>query len=431
MSGYYNVDEVDSALRALAAAYPKLCALIDLPNLTAEGRRCRALRIHDNNEPVMNGVLVMACAHANEWGGAEICIGFAADLLYAYAMGFGVTYGASSFSTQQVARIAQKLDVFILPVINPDGRHFSQTDGNGPLWRKNRNPSASGGIAGNVGVDVNRNYDFLWKAALQSSSDPSSDRFHGPALESEAEVLNVKWLLDTYASIDRLIDIHSANAPDIIWGWGDDEIQSTDPSMNFRNPAYDGMRGIHGDPYREYMPPTDAVYASAIAKKVAGAMNAVANAGYAIVQGSIYATGVSGMASDYCYSRQFVDPSERRIFGFGIEFGRNTPEYDWSSMEQSIVAVDSGLFEFCLLAIPVIRYPWSLPPRWVTLAHLVENVVHVLGGIPADGGGGVIPVVGPPIPQGPGSSGFSEEDLRRLVEELAGVLTRFLEGVPR
>jgi murein tripeptide amidase MpaA len=48
----------------------------------------------------------------------------------------------------------------VFPDINPDGRNYSQTMV--ALWRKNRNPAASGGQPNKIGVDVNRNYDFLW-----------------------------------------------------------------------------------------------------------------------------------------------------------------------------------------------------------------------------------------------------------------------------
>ena len=42
---YLNVDEIETALQSLAAEYPELTELIDLPHPTHEGRRTRCLRI--------------------------------------------------------------------------------------------------------------------------------------------------------------------------------------------------------------------------------------------------------------------------------------------------------------------------------------------------------------------------------------------------
>ena len=44
--------------------------------------------------------------------------------------------------------------------MNPDGRHFSQTTD--ALWRRNRNPAECGGDTDCIGVDLNRNQEFLW-----------------------------------------------------------------------------------------------------------------------------------------------------------------------------------------------------------------------------------------------------------------------------
>ena len=62
---YLNIDEVESGLAALAAAYPAVTELIRLPYATYEGRITHALRI--GVDSVHDGVLFTACAHAREW----------------------------------------------------------------------------------------------------------------------------------------------------------------------------------------------------------------------------------------------------------------------------------------------------------------------------------------------------------------------------
>ncbi|MDQ1276457.1 MAG: carboxypeptidase, partial [Euryarchaeota archaeon] len=66
---YLNVDEVESALIALATTYPEICELITLPNTTVEGRTCHALRIGQGAATDCDGVLLTGCVHAREWGG--------------------------------------------------------------------------------------------------------------------------------------------------------------------------------------------------------------------------------------------------------------------------------------------------------------------------------------------------------------------------
>src|SRR5512143_1985361 len=159
---YLNVEEVNSALASLETAYPALCRRVPLPNQTHEGRSSWALWIGKRDTHKGGGVLFTACLHAREWGGAEICIYFASDLLEAYTAGTGLQYGGKRFTASQIKTIVEHREVFVFACVNPDGRHYSQTSD--PMWRKNRNPASSGGSPWKIGVDVNRNFDFLWNS---------------------------------------------------------------------------------------------------------------------------------------------------------------------------------------------------------------------------------------------------------------------------
>ena len=248
---YLNVDEVESALVGLSAAFPGQCELIALPNDSIEGRSIHAVRLADGPLDVRPAMLFIGCQHAREWGSADICVSFAADLLEAYDTGSGLTYGGTSFTAGQVQQILEETQVFVLPCVNPDGRHFSQNTE--AMWRKNRNMAEFDGDPQTVGVDLNRNYDFLWDfpnlfsplalGSLVVSTDPGNDTYHGSAPHSEPEVQNVVWLLDTYPQIRWLIDVHSFSQL-LYFQWGDDENQITEPSQNFQNPAHDDDRGI-------------------------------------------------------------------------------------------------------------------------------------------------------------------------------------------
>ena len=78
----------------------------------------------------------------------------------------------------------------------------------------------------------------------------------GPAAASEPETQNVVALFERYPNARWFIDVHSY-VPAIYHGWGFDENQTSDPSMNFLNAAFDGQRGKAGDAYREFIPGQD------------------------------------------------------------------------------------------------------------------------------------------------------------------------------
>ena len=259
---FLNVVEIESALIGLAGTYPAISSLITLPHLTAEERRSHALWIGAGSGCRDAAILVISGAHAREWGGPDLCIEFATDLLEAYTHGTGLVYGGTSYSASQVRAILERTEVIVFPDINPDGRHYSQTVF--AMWRKNRNTASSGGMASRIGVDVNRNYDFLWDfntafapgaqaGGTLASTDPASDLFHGTSAFSEPETKNVRWLFDQYPQINWFVDVHSYGG-DILHAWGDDTNQSTDLAKNFTNAAWNGQRGLPGDAYGEYIP---------------------------------------------------------------------------------------------------------------------------------------------------------------------------------
>lgn len=368
---YLNVEEVETAL-ALAAgpANADFTELITLPTPTWEGRTCTAIRIH-HGSAAARGVYFLGGIHAREWGSPDICINFVRLLTDAYRAGTGITQGGKSFSAAEVRTIVEKLDVVVFPQANPDGRHYSMTVD--PMWRKNRRPASahdaactSGGGKG-PGVDVNRNYDFLWdfrtkfsrRAAVRTSTDPCDETFRGPASMSEPETRNAGWLLSRYPSVGYFIDIHSFGE-DILYTWGDDDDQTTDPNMNFHNPFYDGKRGIldsdpGGDPkhYREYLPKADLDSLIALGNTMQAAIKEAHGRIYTVKSSAnLYPT--SGTSDDYAYSRNFLAAKNGTVLGFTIEWGpeRDTlPESfhpDYVDMVPIIEEVTAALLAFCL-----------------------------------------------------------------------------------
>ena len=370
---YLNVDEVETAI-ALAAGPSNagFTELVTLPNQTWEGRTCHAIRIH-HGAAARSGVYLLGGIHAREWGSPDILVNFIQLLTDAYRNGTGITQGGAAVSAEQVRAIVDTLDLVVFPQANPDGRHHSMTID--PMWRKNRRPADAGdpgcpsGGGNGPGVDINRNYDFLWdfpttfspSAPVATSADPCSEIYYGPSAVSEPETSNVGWLLDRYPSVGYFIDIHSFGE-DILYNWGDDDDQVTDPSMNFSDPAYDGKRGIPdstpgGDPdkYREYIPADDRHTLITLGTMTRDAIQAAHGRPYTLKQSvGLYPT--SGTSDDYAYSRSFLDSSKDTVLGYTIEWGPQRSSIpksfhpDYPDMVPIIEEVTAGLLAFCLAA---------------------------------------------------------------------------------
>lgn len=369
---YLNVAEIESAVIALASGYPGAAQLITLPHLTAEGRRSHALRIGAGG-CTGTGVLLVSGTHAREWGGPDILINLAADLLEAWSTGSGLVYGGTTFTADDVRNILRYVELIVFPDVNPDGRHHSQTAY--AMWRKNRNPASSGGIAGRIGVDVNRNYDFLWdfpsaftpsavNSGTLASNDPGSDLYHGTAPFSEAETKNVRWLFDNYPRIRRFVDLHSYSGT-ILHPWGDDANQTATPSMSFTNPSWNGQRGVDGDGYSEFIDSGDLTELQRLGNVVRGAIAGVRGQSYTVSQ-SFYLPGwgapypTSGASDDWAFSRKYADPARSRVLGYVVEFNKTWGEFfpTWTEMEKLILDVDAGLVALCRDAVPRFAFVW-------------------------------------------------------------------------
>jgi len=297
--------------------------------------------------------------HGREWGSPDILVYFAMRLLRAYRDRKGVRLGGKSFTAAQIQQIVDEMDVVLFPQVNPDGRHFSMD--RHPMWRKNRRPAPQGRGHKSIGVDLNRNFPFLWRFDRHFAPDTVASSFNpgdyetyvGRRAASEPETRNVIWLLDRFPNIRYFVDLHSYGET-ILHSWGSDENQSDDPRMNFANPAYDGKRGlIHDDVYREHIAAADERTAVRMGRYMAAAIQRVRGRKYRVQQSvGLYPTHAS--TDDYAYSRHIVDPRKGKIIAFTMEWGRSralTPFHPpYGEMRKVMREVSAALLECCLRA---------------------------------------------------------------------------------
>jgi len=339
---YLSVTAISNALDHIATTYPTITQIIALPETSVEGRQIRALKIAHGGGSRRTGILFLGGTHARELVNPETLLSFALRLCDAYTNNTGLTFGPKVFEPSAIQTAVNGLDIFMLPLVNPDGRNFCLMPGGDPWWRKNR--SNHPGLACR-GVDLNRNCDFLWSSGIGTSSNACTDIFKGPGAFSEPETRNVRWMIDNFPNLACMIDVHSYSEL-VLYPWGDDENQTTDPNQNFQNPAFDGQRGIVGSGYKEYIPAGDQHDYVVMAERIRDGIAAVRGRVYTAQQ-SIALYPTTATTHDYAYARHFVDTGRRRILGFTLETAR---EFQPGDVEKNNVIreVSAGLMD-CLL----------------------------------------------------------------------------------
>lgn len=343
---YMSVAAIDAAIEYVASTFPALARVIVLPEHSVEGRVVKALRIAGGSgagsvPDNRTGVLFVGGIHARELINPETLVEFALRFCTARANNTGLAFGPKSYSATDVQLAADGLSIVILPMANPDGRDFCLVPGGQPMWRKNR--ALNSGLSC-MGVDLNRNTSFLWSSGIGTSAASCSDVFKGPSAFSEPETRNVRWLIDSFPGLACMVDVHSYSEL-VLYPWGDDNNQTTDPNQSFQNPAFDGQRGVPGSAYKEYIPASDLQAHQAMGNRIRNGIAAVRGRNYTVEQ-SIDLYPTTGTWHDYAYARRFVETGRRRILGFTLETAREFQPGD-AEKDQVISETQAGLME-CL-----------------------------------------------------------------------------------
>ena len=215
LGDYHTVAETHAALQALVAAYPAL-ARLDTIGVSVEGRPIEALEISDQvgvsqGEPE---ALVVGCHHARELMSVELPLYVAQRLLG----GYGVDPAITALVDERV--------IWVIPILNPDGHVYvaqnsgGQSDG---WWRKNRRLNSDGSF----GVDLNRNYGYLWGYDnVGSSPTPTSEVYRGTGPFSEPETAALRTFMAA-RSFTVALSFHSYGEL-VLFPWGYDLLDTPD-----------------------------------------------------------------------------------------------------------------------------------------------------------------------------------------------------------
>jgi carboxypeptidase T len=338
---FLSVTAINRAMRSLANEFPDICERITLAERSRENRRIRALRIRVGKSEKPCGILFTGGVHARELVNPDGLISWAFDLCESVTNDTDLVYGGATFSAEIIRSILESVEIFIIPLVNPDGRAFVfEYDA---MWRKNRVNFFESGC---LGVDLNRNCEFLFESVIGASTDPCSDAYQGLSAFGEPETQNVKALIDDNPGICYFMDVHSYMEL-VLFPWGDDELQTADPEMNFRNPDFDDLRGVAGDSdYKEFMPQDDLDTYQSIATSIKDRVLAVRGHEYTVGPSFTTLYPTSGTIKDFCYSRHFVDPSLSKIRAFLIETGREF-QPDEDETNQIILEIGAAATQLC------------------------------------------------------------------------------------
>lgn len=176
MGGFYTFEEIVLDLDSMRLLYPEICAEKVILGYGWDDNPVYMVKISDNpeiNEDEPEG-LFDALHHAREPGAYTALMYAMWNLLENYGIDPEMTY------------LVDNRELYFVPAVNPDGLLYNQqTNPNGGgMWRKNRRDNG-GGV---YGVDLNRNYSYMWGYNNSGSSpSPSSSTYRGPNAASEPE----------------------------------------------------------------------------------------------------------------------------------------------------------------------------------------------------------------------------------------------------
>uniref|UniRef100_A0A4Y0BHU2 Peptidase_M14 domain-containing protein n=1 Tax=Anopheles funestus TaxID=62324 RepID=A0A4Y0BHU2_ANOFN len=214
---FLTYDETNQWMDALFAKYPEQCT-INTIGQSYEGRVINAIII---NPTQVKTVILVANLQGREWASMTSAIYIIHELI------------RNSKSYPQAANFRW----IIVPISNPDGYEYTRAEDRN--WNKNRVPK----LDDNVGVDLNRNFGYMWELLTNDEdANPNRETYRGMKPFSEPESRAIKDLLVMNEDAYLYVDMHVGGQLILIpWGYTDKPA----PNANFlRSVAQAGSSAI-------------------------------------------------------------------------------------------------------------------------------------------------------------------------------------------
>jgi len=201
---FHTYDEMLQELKDLEGANPGLVHLFSIGQ-SVLGKDIWAVKIGENaqfKDESKKAIAYMGTHHAREHVSTEIPLLFAKELVTRYA------------TDENMVSLLKEIDIYIIPMVNPDGAMYDIENRRYKWWRKNRSKNSDSSF----GVDLNRNYGFRWGTG-GSSRNPSSDIYMGESAFSEPETQSIKSFFEQNPQITIALSLHTFSEL-ILYPWG-------------------------------------------------------------------------------------------------------------------------------------------------------------------------------------------------------------------
>ena len=190
---FHTPAESDKKLQALATQNPRYTNLVRFGE-SYEGRPLYALQLHNPRRPAaqqkeIKSVILVGAQHGDEHMGTELVLDLAHRLL-------------EKKNAPALRKLLEEKDIWLIPVLNPDGATFDLASGITKYWRYNRSRHPDG----QIGIDLNRNYNDNWKPFdyyRKGRIDLTGER---PFSEPETDAL--RRLTESLPRVSAILDLH-------------------------------------------------------------------------------------------------------------------------------------------------------------------------------------------------------------------------------
>lgn len=183
--GNYTFDEAVSRMDTFALNYPNIVSEKMSIGQTIEGREIWAFKVSDNpdSNETEPEVLFTGLTHARE--------PLSMMNLFYYVQHLCENYGID----EEVTFLVNQRQMWFVPILNPDGYVWNEdyyNNNEAPGYhRKNRRNTGCGDAE--LGVDLNRNFEYKWGADnIGSSPSPCSNYYRGQDAFSEPETSHLR-----------------------------------------------------------------------------------------------------------------------------------------------------------------------------------------------------------------------------------------------